>query len=117
MGCSQKENLWPPAGTSPARNGADSISPRRRLQAHLAREAASSHERRVPSAADGRTPQSAYGRMERRKAAADWAEGLTGVALPVAADTTFRGALRDGILLCRILNTLRPGAIPKASIP
>ena len=49
----------------------------------------------------------------RRRVAADWVEELTGVALPTASDHAFRAALRDGVLLCRLLNTLRPGYISR----
>ncbi|KAL0030034.1 hypothetical protein WJX79_002301 [Trebouxia sp. C0005] len=49
----------------------------------------------------------------RRRAAAEWIEELTGIALPTSSDHAFRGALRDGILLCKVLNILRPGIIPQ----
>lgn len=49
----------------------------------------------------------------RRRAAAEWIESLTGIALPTSSDHAFRGALRDGILLCKVLNILRPGIIPQ----
>jgi kinesin family protein C2/C3 len=49
----------------------------------------------------------------RRRVAADWVEELTGEALPTASDHAFRAALRDGVLLCRVLNTLRPGYISR----
>ncbi len=49
----------------------------------------------------------------RRRAAAEWVEGLTGIALPTSSDHAFRGALRDGVLLCRILDLLRPGMLAK----
>lgn len=51
----------------------------------------------------------------RRRAAAEWIESLTGIALPTSSDHAFRGALRDGILLCKVLNILRPGIIPQVS--
>ena len=51
--------------------------------------------------------------VSRRRAAAEWVEGLTGIALPIASDAALRGALRDGMLLCKILNILRPGILPK----
>jgi hypothetical protein len=34
--------------------------------------------------------------------------------LPVGSDGEFRAALRDGVLLCRLVNALSPGAVPKA---
>ena len=51
----------------------------------------------------------------RRRAAAEWIENLTGIALPTSSDHAFRGALRDGILLCKVLNTIRPGIIPQVA--
>lgn len=51
----------------------------------------------------------------RRRAAAEWIESLTGIALPTSSDHAFRGALRDGILLCKVLNILRPGIILQVS--
>lgn len=48
-----------------------------------------------------------------RRTAAEWVEAMTGVALPTASDHAFRGALRDGVLLCQLLNKLRPGLINK----
>ncbi len=53
----------------------------------------------------------------RRRAAAEWIEELTGIALPTSSDHAFRGALRDGILLCKVLNILRPGIIPQVAQP
>ena len=53
--------------------------------------------------------------VSRRRAAAEWVEVLTGIALPIASDAALRGALRDGMLLCKILNILRPGILPKVS--
>ena len=38
------------------------------------------------------------------------------MALPTASDAALRGALRDGALLCHLLNILRPGVIPKVQI-
>lgn len=52
----------------------------------------------------------------RRRAAAEWVEDLTGIALPTSSDHAFRGALRDGILLCKVLNILRPGSIPQVTL-
>ena len=51
----------------------------------------------------------------RRRAAAEWIEELTGIALPTSSDHAFRGALRDGILLCKVLNILRPGIISQVA--
>ena len=51
----------------------------------------------------------------RRRAAAEWIEDLTGIALPTSSDHAFRGALRDGILLCKVLNIIRPGVIPQVA--
>ena len=42
---------------------------------------------------------------------------MTGIALPTASDAALRGALRDGLLLCKLLNILRPGILPKVLTP
>ena len=51
----------------------------------------------------------------RRRAAAEWIASLTGAEVPWHSDRAFRAALRDGVTLCRLLNALRPGSVPKAS--
>lgn len=49
----------------------------------------------------------------RRAAAAEWIRAQTGIEVPADTDFVFRQALRDGIALCRLLNSLRPGAVSK----
>lgn len=49
----------------------------------------------------------------RRAAAAQWLADRTGVQVPHDSDFVFRQALRDGVALCRLLNALRPGAVPR----
>ena len=51
----------------------------------------------------------------RRREAAEWIETVTGVALPYSEDLDFRKALRDGTLLCKVLNIVCPGDRVKAS--
>ena len=48
---------------------------------------------------------------KRRRAAADWIESLTGVAVSATSDRHFRESLKDGTLLCQVLNIIRPGCI------
>ena len=49
----------------------------------------------------------------RRIAAAEWIAAQTGIQVPHDTDFLFRQALRDGVALCRLLNSLRPGAVSK----
>ena len=51
----------------------------------------------------------------RRREAAEWVQQLTGQAVDYASDAAFRRALRDGTLLCQILQHLKPGVIPQVS--
>ena len=67
----------------------------------------------VSRASTGTAPRMQVQAAARRRAAAEWVEGLTGIALPTSSDHAFRGALRDGVLLCRILDLLRPGMVAK----
>lgn len=93
-------------------------SPSRRAhQGQLAREAADAQQHMHTRSAEaaGSAQKRAALAASRRRVAADWVEELTGVALPTASDHAFRAALRDGVLLCRVLNTLRPGYISRVS--
>ena len=63
------------------------------------------------SGSSARSAQAAY----RRKAASEWVEQITGVSLPASSDNAFRRALKDGTLLCKILNMVRPGCITRVS--
>ncbi|RKP06851.1 calponin homology domain-containing protein [Thamnocephalis sphaerospora] len=45
----------------------------------------------------------------REQQAREWIEQVTGESFP--EDTSFLVALRDGVILCKLMNTLRPGTI------
>lgn len=60
---------------------------------------------------DARTLQAG----KRRRAAADWIEDLTGIAVSATSDKHFRECLKDGTLLCQVLNIIRPGCITQVS--
>jgi len=49
----------------------------------------------------------------RRRAAAEWVAGLTGDRLPVDTDLSFRRHLRDGVLLCKLINAVKPGTVTR----
>jgi hypothetical protein len=51
----------------------------------------------------------------RRRAAAEWVAGLTGDRLPVDTDLSFRRHLRDGVLLCKLINAVKPGTVTRVS--
>lgn len=51
--------------------------------------------------------------LARRKSVADWVHAMIDVTLPIDTDVDFRAALRDGVVLCRLLNAVRPGTIAK----
>ena len=55
--------------------------------------------------------------LTRRLIVADWVRQIAEVRLPTATDSEFRQALRDGVTLCRILNTVRPGSVRKVPPP
>ena len=93
-------------------------SPGHIAKLQLARAAAAQHAHRwsatpVPATS---SESKAVQAVSRRRAAAEWVEALTGIALPTASDAALRGALRDGMLLCKILNILRPGILPKVPV-
>ncbi len=90
-------------------------SPGHIAKLQLARAAAAQHAQRrsmapVPATS---SESKAVQAVSRRRAAAEWVESLTGITLPTASDAALRGALRDGLLLCKLLNILRPGILPK----
>ena len=52
--------------------------------------------------------------VSKRATAAEWLASVTGEpAVPHERDDDFRAALGDGVLLCKLLNALQPGAIPR----
>ena len=51
--------------------------------------------------------------VEKRCTVAEWLYALTGAAVPTDSDEAFRSALSDGVTLCRLLNALQPGTIPR----
>lgn len=91
-------------------------SPGHIAKLQLARVAAAQHAHRWSAAPATSSESKAVQALSRRRAAAEWVEVLTGIALPTAADAALRGALRDGMLLCKILNILRPGILPKVPL-
>lgn len=48
--------------------------------------------------------------LVRRKAASEFVQAATGVFVPYASDAAFRAGLKDGVLLCRVANTVWGGA-------
>ena len=53
--------------------------------------------------------------LTRRLIISDWVQQNLEVRLPTAADADFRAALQDGVLLCKLLNIVRPGTVRKVS--
>lgn len=49
----------------------------------------------------------------KRRTASEWISQALGVAIPHESDQVFRAALADGVVLCRLMNWLRPGTITK----
>lgn len=49
--------------------------------------------------------------LSRRKEAADWIRRLLGEDVPYGDDRSFRARLRDGVILCRLLNIVVPSTI------
>lgn len=47
----------------------------------------------------------------KRKAASEFIQATTGVFVPFSSDQSFRGVLKDGVLLCRMANALWDGII------
>ena len=119
---SQKEN-FPPVLEVVSPVSGDPLyqlkSPGHIAKLQLARAAAAQHAHRHSMSANpaASNESKAVQAVSRRRAAAEWVESLTGIALPTASDAALRGALRDGLLLCKILNILRPGILPKVLPP
>lgn len=51
--------------------------------------------------------------LARRRTVAAWVESLTGVPVPTSCDHSFRAALKDGVLLCKLMNRLKPYSVKK----
>lgn len=49
----------------------------------------------------------------QRRTAALWIAEVCDCTVPYDTPRAFRAALRDGVLLCQVLNTVMPGALPK----
>jgi hypothetical protein len=47
----------------------------------------------------------------KRKTASEFIQATTGVFVQFSSDQLFRGALKDGVLLCRMANTVWHGAV------
>lgn len=113
----QKENTPPVLSLESPEGLEDQLqrSPGRQLKSQLAEEAARYLTRRDPasSPSSSSSQSKAFQAAARRRAAAEWVQNITGIALPTASDHAMRAALRDGVIFCTILNTLRPGVLPK----
>jgi hypothetical protein len=51
----------------------------------------------------------------KRKTASEFIQATTGVFVQFSSDQLFRGALKDGVLLCRMANTVWHGAVAQVS--
>lgn len=51
----------------------------------------------------------------KRKAASQFVKECTGIAPPYATDQLFRAALKDGVLLCKVVNSVWPNAVQEVS--
>eukprot|EP00951_Prasinocladus_malaysianus_P039346 scaffold440074_cov46-Prasinocladus_malaysianus.AAC.1 len=49
----------------------------------------------------------------RRTIVSEWIKTTIGDVLPVKTDSEFRASLRDGVVLCKILNHVKPGTITR----
>lgn len=49
----------------------------------------------------------------KRRAASEWISMALDEKIPYETDAAFRSALADGVVLCRLVNWVRPGTIPK----
>lgn len=52
----------------------------------------------------------------KRKAACEFIRASTGMAPPYATDQAFRAALKDGVLLCKLANTVWPGIVQQVGV-
>jgi hypothetical protein len=53
----------------------------------------------------------------KRKAASQFIRDCTGVSPPFATDQGFRAVLKDGVLLCKVINTVWPEAVKQVRPP
>ncbi|GMH33583.1 hypothetical protein BSKO_01417 [Bryopsis sp. KO-2023] len=71
------------------------------------------HDRETLCVEAGPTPEKvseeqAYTAALERQAVADWIEGETGLVVPSRTDFVFRSALKDGVILCQLINAVQP---------
>jgi hypothetical protein len=52
----------------------------------------------------------------KRKAASQFVRECTGIAPPYATDQLFRAALKDGVLLCKVVNAVWPNAVKEVGV-
>ena len=111
MSCMQKENTPPQAIRSPT------FSPGQQSPAEAILITPNTIKAHRPptdprSSSDRRTSQS----QKRRRSAAEWIESMTGTDVGSGSDSVFRAQLRNGVLLCQLMNKIRPGCITHVSI-
>jgi kinesin family protein C2/C3 len=49
----------------------------------------------------------------KRHAAAEWIKATIGIPIPCESEESFRKELADGVILCHLVNALKPGTIPR----
>lgn len=81
------------------------------LQEQLTVRTAPVNEQERSNSSPGRMGKADEIRHKRREAAR-WITSLVGEQVPFATDREFRASLRNGVLLCRIMNEVAPGTIP-----
>lgn len=107
---SQKENTPPSVINSPPLCQ-NPPSPESLISPHKAKKAF-----KRPSDAHGSQEKRSRQAHKRRQSAADWIETLTDHVLPATSDRLFRAELRDGVVLCELMNAIRPGCITQARV-
>lgn len=76
------------------------------------------HAGRGPTQSMQSPPQVGSASLEgfnKRKAAAEWIEQISGVSVAYETDQAFRAALRDGVVLCSLVDAVSPGSAGKVS--
>eukprot|EP00899_Mesostigma_viride_P018538 jgi/Mesvir1/26686/Mv20467-RA.1 len=63
--------------------------------------------------ADHENPSRQLEGVVRRRRAAEWVETMTGVSLNTTSETILRSQLKDGKALCKLMNCVESGLIPK----